>query len=388
MHIAQIGFFVDVQQRTPVQLLSEWRALVDIARAAATAVDRVSVIQASTIPATIQESTVTYYFVRPDPETGRLTGSREFQALLDRLTPDVIHVHGLGFADGVRELASLAPGTGIYLQDHANRPPRYWHRKHWKSAFNAVSAVSFCAHSQAEPFRRAGLLHDSLEVFEVPESTSRFQPGDQDAARRITGVHGTPALLWVGNLDRNKDPLTVLDGISLLHSELPDLRLWCCFSAAPLRKSVERKLSKLSSLQQRVHLLGRVSHDEIENYMRAADLFVLGSHREGCNFSTLEALATGLTPVVTDIPSMQSLTENGTVGQLWQHGSSRSLSESLLKANEKLGSETKSRVREFFDSRLSSAALGTRLNSIYRKVAKMPPAPRDADLRLLEERTP
>ncbi len=56
-----------------------------------------------------------------------------------------------------------------------------------------------------------------------------------------------------------------------------------------------------------MHLLGRVPHERIEMLMRAADLFVLGSHREGGNTSLIEALATGLLPVVTDIPSSRSL---------------------------------------------------------------------------------
>ena len=59
--------------------------------------------------------------------------------------------------------------------------------------------------------------------------------------------------------------------------------------------------------------------------MRAADVFVLGSHREGSGYSLIEALACGLPPVVTDIPSFRSLTAAGAVGALWPCGDARAL---------------------------------------------------------------
>jgi hypothetical protein len=70
-----------------------------------------------------------------------------------------------------------------------------------------------CAAAQAEPFQRFNLLARAVQLFEIPESTSTFLPGDRAAARAATGLHGDPAVLWVGHLDRNKDPLTVLEGV-------------------------------------------------------------------------------------------------------------------------------------------------------------------------------
>ena len=67
--------------------------------------------------------------------------------------------------------------------------------------------------------------------------------------------------------------------------------------------------------------------------MRAADLFVLGSHREGSGYSLIEALACGLPPIVTDIPSFRSLTGAGVVGALWpDHLDAPTPSEARLKS--------------------------------------------------------
>jgi glycosyltransferase involved in cell wall biosynthesis len=182
-------------------------------------------------------------------------------------------------------------------------------------------------------------------------------------------VAGDPALLCVSHLDRNKDPLTVLEGVSAAAAHLPNLQLWWCFGSAPLREAVEARIASDPSLRGRVHLLGRVPHARIELLMRAADVFVLGSHREGGSFSLIEALATGLTPVVTDIPALRALTGNGAIGALWPRGDAHAFAGALLAAAAELGPRTRATVRAHFDEHLSSAALGRRLATAYRELA-------------------
>ena len=103
----------------------------------------------------------------------------------------------------------------------------------------------------------------------------------------------------------------------------------------------------------------------VETLMRAADLFVLGSHREGSSFSLIEALATGLTPVVTDIPSLRTLTGNGAVGALWRCGDAQSLTEALTRAAPRVGAAERARTRQHFDANLSHQAVGRGFAAAY-----------------------
>jgi len=370
MHVVQISFFVDPERRPPSRLLEDWFALADVAQAVASAGAKVTVVQASMETGRIERSGVTYHFVAPDRKRRLLTTTVRFRALLHDLSADVYHVHGLGFAQEVMGLRDLSPRVPILLQDHADRLPRVWKRGAWRRAFAAAAGLSFCARAQAEPFQRAGLLGRDVPVFEIPESTSSFMPGDQARARAATGLRGNPAVLWVGHLNRNKDPLTVLDGIGQTARELPDLQLWCCYGSAPLLPAVRNRIERDPELLNRVHLLGRVPHDRIELLMQAADLFVLGSHREGSSFSLIEALATGLTPVAADIPSVRVLSDNGTIGRLWQPGNSAALVEALRVAAAGLGPTERTRVRSDFEARLSSTAIGRRFVAAYGRLAR------------------
>jgi glycosyltransferase involved in cell wall biosynthesis len=361
----QISFFVDPERRPPEQLLRDWFSLEHIAAAVASTGTRVTVVQASLSPGTIARDGLELVFMAPDPPDESLARTAAFRALFRERAPDAVHVHGLGFARDVLVLRELAPRVPILLQDHADRVPRLWRRGLWRRGFVAVEGVSFCAAAQAEPFSRAGVLPRNVRVFEIPESTSAFTPGNKASARGATGLRGNPAVLWVGHLDRNKDPLTVLDGLASAARDLPGITLTCCFGSAPLLPAVEDRIAGDPQLRDRVRLLGRVPHGEIEQLMRAADLFVLGSHREGSSFASIEALATGLTPVVTDIPSLRALTGNGLVGQLWKVGDSRSLAAALRTAAASLGPHTRRDVRQHFDSELSSVAIGRKFAAAY-----------------------
>jgi glycosyltransferase involved in cell wall biosynthesis len=364
-HVVHVSFFNDPAQRLPGQLLKAWPTLVDVAEAASQSAIRVSVVQASAHTDHFERNRVRYFFLPAGPPGVPDPG---FSELIRRLAADVFHVHGLGFPRQVLSLAALAGGVPIVLQDHASGPPRLWHRALWRRGMKAAAGISFCALAQADPFANAGLLDPSTRLYEIPEASSRFTPGDREQARRATGTAGEPLVLWVGHLNENKDPLTALRGISAAARALPNLQFWCCFGTAPLLPEVQKCVAKDPFLRGRVHLLGPVPHRRIEQLMRAADIFMLASHRESTGFALIEAIACGLPPVVTDIPSFRGITGAGAVGQLWPCGDFQSLCEALRAVSARADTATRTAVRLHFERELSFAALGTKLAALYKDV--------------------
>jgi len=365
LHVAQISFFNDPAGRAPLQLLDAWPSLVDVADAASRSGIRVSVLQACPRTEHLVRAGVHYHF-QPFGDAPAPGGSNNgLRELLRQLAPDVLHVHGLGFPRHVLSLSELAPDVPILLQDHASGPPRIWRRALWRRSMARAAGLAFCALPQATAFAEAGLVHAATQLYEIPESTSRFVPGDRHRARAATGVAGEPAVLWVGHLDANKDPLTVLSGISAAVAALPGLRLYCCFGEAPLLRAVQDRIAADPRLHDRVQLLGRAPHERIELLMQAADLFVLGSHREGSGYSLIEALACGLPPVVTDIPSFRALTGAGAVGMLWPCDDPQALGAALCSIAGGVDHEMRHAVRAHFERELSFDALGRKLAAMY-----------------------
>ncbi len=364
LHVAQINF-VPVPKGTQGAAVFElWPSLADVAEAAATSGTRISVIQASANAEQLQRNGISYHFTHSPDDDVLAHRSNHFASLLQEIKADVLHVHGLDFAEDAFAISKRLPYLPILFQDHANRPPRWWRRPQSRRWYGAASGVAFTATELAAPFIRTGLLQPDSNVFAIPESTCRFTRGSRARARAETGLHGDPCILWVGHLNQGKDPLTVLDGIARAAEALPGLQLWCVFGNAPLLADVQRRIHRDSHLAGRVHLLGKVPHERIEWLMRAADLFVSGSHSESCGYALLEAMACGITPVVTDIPSFRALT--GDIGELWRCGNSDSLTEALIRAAANRSSPE--RVRAHFDSALSPNALGRQWADAYATV--------------------
>lgn len=357
LHVAQLNFPSAPDGLGIEALLEQWPTLADIAESVAGAGIRVSVLQAASHSERLTRNGVDYCFVDVAEARSTEAKGRRFTSVLAGMDVGLLHAHGLGFVEEASAIAGrLSPAAPIVFQDHADRPPRWWRRARHRRRFALASGVAFTSLDQAKPFAAASMFGPSTRLFAIPESSSRFRPGDRARARALTGLSGDPCVLWVGRLTRGKDPLTVLEGIALAASRLPGLQLWCAFGAAPMLADVRARIADDVRLTGRVQLLGEVPHARVETLLRAAHLFVSGSHAEGSSYAAMEALACGVTPVLTDIPAFRALTDHGRIGHLWPCGDAvRLADELLLAATERVSSQ---RVRAHFDAVLSFEAVG------------------------------
>jgi glycosyltransferase involved in cell wall biosynthesis len=366
--------YLDPLARAPDALVGGgWRDFGRTAAAARRAGARVAMVEAAWEDAEREIEGVRCCFVRErgDPFV-RLPGGRTVRhrprRLIERvsaLAPDLIHYEGLVLPRELRALAAALPGVPILAQDHGTKCPHGWRRWWYRWGFAPLAGVTFTARSQAEPFVAAGILRPDLPIFEVIEISSPFTPGDQRAARSATGLDGDPCLLWAGNLDANKDPLTVLAAVAQVTSELPGLRLHMCFRHAPLLRSVETRIAADPALAARVRLLGAVPYPEIEMHYRAADFLVQASHAEGSGGALIDALACGTTPLVTDIPSFRHITGDGECGALVPVGDVGALANAIRDWCRRDRPMLRRHAREHFERDLSFDAIGRQLCAAY-----------------------
>jgi len=182
-------------------------------------------------------------------------------------------------------------------------------------------------------------------------------------ARTAIGATGAPLILWVGRLTTNKDPLTVLDGIERALHRLPEARVIMAFSDDTLIESVEERVRGSAQLNAKVMLAGRVQRDELPNYYGAADVYISGSHFEGSGYALIEAMAAGLVPVVTNIPSFRAIV--GDERARWEPGNAGDCARVLLETcASDLGAQ-RAAVKERFNRVLSWNAIGARTVAEY-----------------------
>jgi len=371
----QVSFFVDPEGRDAETLLDAWHTLPGVAGGVARAGVEVTIVQAATRRQTVERQGVTFHFVEdgrriPPRLPGGVAIGRPILNQVLSLAPDVVHVHGIQYLGAVWQLAGALPGVPVLVQDHGVQLPGGWRRLAWRVACRRLSGAIFASRPQAARFFEARVFRPDLPVFEVIEGSSPFTPGDREAARRATGLSGDPCFLWTGTLNHNKDPLAALEAFRLACPRLPDARLWCCYSEAPLLEPVRRRIAGDEALRRRVTLLGRRPHHEMEQLYRAADFFLQMSHREACGFSPIEAMSCGTTPLLTDIPSFRRISDEGRAGSLTPVGDAAAMAEAMVAWAGRDRATLRSTARAHFERLLSYDAIGRQLRDVYQSVAR------------------
>jgi glycosyltransferase involved in cell wall biosynthesis len=378
MHVVQVNPSFGADLTDPDALLAHYDTLVGWSEALLEAgAARVTVVQAFGTDADLRRNGVDYAF-RADaapPAPRRWARLRRLVSTVAVAGADVVHLNGLAFPRPIASLRRALPAeVALVVQDHSGGPPEpivgsagALRGRLWRSLLRGVDAFLFTASAQAEAWRQAGLIRPQQAVHAVLEGSRRLDRLPRAEARRVSGVSGSPGLLWVGRLDRNKDPLTVLAGFE--GARLPDSRLTMVHASDELLPEVRGRLAASPFLRERVRLIGRVPHEEMAAFFSAADVFVLGSHKEGSGYSLLEALCCGAVPVVTDIPSFRAIAGDAFAGLLWAPDQVEALAQALLRLREEDLEALGAVARAHFEAHLSWKAIGQRALQVYREVS-------------------
>lgn len=317
--------------------------------------------------ATLVRRGISYQFFadgdRPRPSTW-FRGSASMRSAIASLSPAVVHINGLDYPRSIRKLRrTLQPTVAIVVQDHGGFDPRTLSpaRRTWlRYGLTAVNTLLVAMPDQAVEMRDSGLVPDRVHVRDVMEGSTTLT-----AERRLP--HSGPLnVLWVGRLNANKGPLTVLDGFAEFVAAGHDARLTFVYGTAELERPLRDAIGR-HAIEDRVTLAGAVQHDRLQAFYSAADVFVLGSRREGSGYAALEAMACGVVPVLTDIPSFRGLTDNGRVGALWTAGDPKSLAGALGRITSFPLDRQRDECRRRFDECFSWSAIGRRAVAIYRE---------------------
>jgi len=106
----------------------------------------------------------------------------------------------------------------------------------------------------------------------------------------------------------------LIRAIPLVIQEEPGVRFLIA-GEGPEKENLEKEAKDLN-VASSVQFLGRIPHDQMPEFLGNSDIYVSTSLYDGTSVSLLEAMATGLFPVVTNISSNQEWIEDGKNGFL------------------------------------------------------------------------
>lgn len=370
MHCAHVSYFYDAQLKTPDDYFNTYRTIVGWGEALVRAGARVTIFQRFHRNVQQKRHGVLYIFQQDNfPSALRWWHiPRTMQQAVVAAKPDVVHVHSLLYPLATRQLRqSLPRSIPVVVQHHAERPPK--NGRGWlnRFAFRQIDGLIVAAEAHAKAWKDIGQVPLRVPVAAIMEGSTRFAVEDRAIARAQTGMRGSPVFLWVGRLNANKDPMTVLSGFAQLRKKWPEAQLHMIFHDDELRPLMEHFIDR-AGLDRVVSLLGSRPYSTLTSYYNSADYFVLGSHYEGSGYSVCEALACGAVPIVTDIPTFRMMTDGGRIGGLWQPGNADSFGQCAETVLAKRWETQSQLARDFFEAHLSFDAIASQAVNFYTKL--------------------
>jgi glycosyltransferase involved in cell wall biosynthesis len=170
--------------------------------------------------------------------------------------------------------------------------------------------------------------------------------------KRSPTKQGTsPMVLDVGRLSPHKGLDTLIKAAPLVLEKVPEAKF---IIAGPRIRNWKLEIRSLK-MKSKVTLTGEVSEKEKIALMQGASVFVLPSRSEAFGITVIEAMAAGCPVVVSDIPALTEVVENGQTGLVFPVNDEKSLASQIIKLlsdrelSHNLAENAKKVVKEKYD---------------------------------------
>ena len=279
---------------------------------------------------------------------------------------DVVHAHShLYFATNLAAINRRIDTVPLAITNHglfSQTAPEWLFDAYLRTlgrwTFNQADVVFCYTDADHRRLRERG-VQTAVEVVPNGIDTERFTP---DGPESDLVEHDGPVVLFVGRLVEGKRPGDAVRAVAELResSSYLDVSLYLC-GEGPLRKDL-CTLARELGVGEAVTFLGHVPYDEMPAVYRSGDVHLLPSRAEGMPRTVLEARASGLPTVTSDLGQVTASV--GAAGLTSQTGDVSGFARALERA---LGSEVSGP-----DDRYDWTRTVERTTEVLREVADRP----------------
>lgn len=191
-----------------------------------------------------------------------------------------------------------------------------------------VSSLDYASHSALNELG----VEDRLEEHPFGVDLERFKPGTEDELKeQLMITKKTPVLLFVGGLDAAHafkgvpEMLQALEKIKQLDWHL------VVVGEGNLKESFIATAQQ-KGLAQKVSFVGSVSNEDLPRYYRLADMHLFPSTKraEAFGLVAMEAAASGVPSIASNLPGVRTVVLDGDTGLLVPPGNVEELSKAIL----------------------------------------------------------
>lgn len=164
--------------------------------------------------------------------------------------------------------------------------------------------------------------------------TDRFKPRNKTELRKKLGLPLDKKIItYIGWLIERKGVNYLIDAAPKITKEYPNIH-FLLIGEGTMRQEIEKQIENLK-IKEFFQLVGAKSPAEVPDWLCAADILVLPSLAEGFPNVVLEAMASGVSVIATNISGTPELLKDGVNGYLVEPKNSEQISVAVNKILEK-----------------------------------------------------
>jgi glycosyltransferase involved in cell wall biosynthesis len=297
-----------------------------------------------------------------------------------RFRPDVVHAHmyaAIILARAVRCLPPIVRGRwrSLICTSHSRAERSRARYLVYRVTARLSEHWTSVSRDGLDTYRRRGALGGGAATY-VPNGvdTLVFRPDGTSRLRQRAALGVGGAFVWVavGSFNNDdKDQATLLRAFSQLVATGSSSRLLLAGDGVLLDE--KRSLARDLGVEDRVRFLGMCS--DVPSLLRAADAYVLSSQAEAMPIAILEASASALPVVTTDVGDCAILVEDGVGGFVVPPLNWEGLANAMLQV-ERMTDGERARMgangRQRVEANFSLAATVNQWESLYRELCLDP----------------
>lgn len=253
----------------------------------------------------------------------------ELRQIIKRIQPDVLHAGPIQSCALLAALSGFHPllvmSWGFDLMKDVDRGP-HWR---WATKYTLRRADWFTSDCEVtrQKALRFGVSDGQTTVFPWGVDLEHFSPQPrQEALGHSPGF----TLLCNRSWEPNYGVDVLAHAFVSVARQRQDVRLLLLGGGS--QASLLKRIFISGGVYDRVDFGGQVRYVDLPRSYRMADVYISASHVDGSSVSLMEALASGLPCLVSDIPANQEWVTDGQNGWLFPDGDADALAARILQA--------------------------------------------------------
>ena len=253
--------------------------------------------------------------------------------LIKKIKPDIVHAHYVtgsgylgGILSGLHPLVVSAMGSDILIASKKSKMMR----PVVKYLLKKADLITCDGENTKKEMITLGADSKKIRLIYHGVDTKKFTPTQKlKNLRAKLGISNSPIVISLRSLQPKYDVETLIKAVHLVLKEFPKTKLIVAGDGA--QKAYLKNMANSLEVLDSIKFVGQIPHNQLPYYLTLANVYVSTSLSDGgISISTLEAMACGIVPVVTDVGDNKKWIKDGKNGFVVPMKDPKALSEKIV----------------------------------------------------------